>query len=216
MNNYLVMDAISTLDIDLLASHFKKKEELRKKAMNKKKANILKWSSLAACMCFVIAIGIILIPMIQNFLTEGGAVKYYSLGKTVENEYGSLTLIERDFDNGTCTFTFVKKNNSPICFKFGGVVIKEEYYDESGELHREIQVVDIVTDYENYQPEKGHEVMDVDMTITVNGNIVESIPTTPGEYEIVINYSSLYDALYRVDNMVEVIGFGNFALDDID
>ena len=216
MNKYLVADAISYLDADLLAEHLKKKEKLKNRYNSRKKTSILKWSGVAACLCVVVAIGIILIPMMQNLWTEGGTEKYYSLGKTVENEYGALTLVDRDFDNKTCTFTFVKKTDDPICFKFGGVIIKEQYTDENGETHQKIQGVDVVTNFEGYNPENGHEVMDVALKIKVNGSDVESIPTAPGEYEIVIDYSNLYGALYRVDNVVKVIGFGNFHLDNID
>ena len=216
MNKYLVADAISYLDADLLVEHLTKKEKSKNRFNSRKKMSILKWSGIAACLCVVVAIGIILIPMMQNLWTEGGTEKYYSLGKTAESEYGALTLVERDVDNKTCTFTFVKETDDPICFRFGGAVIKEEYTDENGEVHRKIQIVDVVSNRDVFQPQNGHEVMEVALLITVNGNVVESIPTTPGEYEIVIDYSSLYDSLYRVDNMVEVIGFGNFALDDID
>lgn len=216
MNKYLVTDAIGYLDTEMLAEHLKKKENLKNRSNGKKKMSILKWSSLAACLCVVVAIGIILVPMMKNLWTEGGTEKYYSLGKTVESEYGELTLVERDVDNKTCTFTFVKKTYDSICFKFGGVIVKEQYTDENGETHRKIQAVDVVTNSEGYKPENGHEVMDVALQIKVNGNVAESIPTAPGEYEIVIDYSSLYDSLYRVDNTVEVIGFGIFALDDID
>lgn len=216
MNKYLVADAISYLDTDLLAEHLKKKEKLKNRSNSRKKKSILKWSGIAACLCVVLAIGIILIPMMQNHWTEGSAEKFYALGKTVENEYGALTLVDRDFDNKTCTFTFVKKNDAPICFKFGGVIIKEQYADENGEIHQKIQVVDVVSNSEGYKPENGHEVMDVALQIKVNGNVVETIPTVPGEYEIVIDYSNLYGALYRVDNAVYVIGFGKFHLDNID
>lgn len=216
MNKYLVADAISYLDADLLTEHLKKKEKLKNRSNSGKKTSILKWSGIAACLCVVVVIGIILIPMMQNLWTEGGTENFYSLGKTVENEYGALTLVDRDFDNKTCTFTFVKKTDDPICFKFGGVIIKEQYTDENGETQQKIQVVDVVSNSEGYKPENGHKVMDVSLKIKVNGNDVETIPTAPGEYEIVIDYSNLYGALYRVDNAVYVIGFGKFHLDNID
>ena len=216
MNKYLVADAISYLDADLLTEHLKKKEKLKNRSNSGKKTSILKWSGIAACLCVVVVIGIILIPMMQNLWTEGGTENFYSLGKTVENEYGALTLVDRDFDNKTCTFTFVKKTDDHICFKFGGAIIKEQYTDENGETHQKIQAVDVVSNSEGYIPEDGHKVMDVALKIKVNGNDVETIPTVPGEYEIVIDYSSLYDSLYRVDNVVKVIGFGNFHLDNFD
>lgn len=209
MNNYIVIDAISNIDDDLLAQHLKKRLELK----NKEKKIFVKWSALAACMCFVIAISCMLVPIIQNYMTEAETVKGYSIGKTVENKYGALTLIESDVVNKTCMFTLVKKNNTPIYFKFGGVVIKEEYTDEQGVSHKKIQMVDVITHYDGYEPEHGHKVIDVNLLINVNGELVDSIPTAPGEYEIKIDYSELYNSLYAVEDVVEVLGFGNFFLE---
>ena len=215
MNNYLIVDAISYLDIDILASHLKEKARLINNVKNKKKAVIFKRSVIAAaCTCFMLVISVMLFSVIQNYVTEGGTIKYYPIGKTVENKYGALTLIESDTENKTCTFTLVKKSNTPIYFKFGGAIVEDEYTDEQGEIHQKIQVVDVVTSYDGYKPDEGHKVVDIDLLIVVNGEDAESIPTAPGEYEIKIDYSALYDYLTTVDDMVEVFKFGNFGLID--
>ena len=214
MNNYLIVDAISYLDIDILASYLKEKGRLMNKVKSKKYSSILKRSVIAACVCFALVISVMLFPAIQNYVTEGETIKYYPIGKTVENKYGALTLTESDTENKICTFTLVKKNNTPVYFKFGGVIVEDEYTDEQGEIHQKIQVVDVVTSYDGYKPDKGHKVVDIDLLIIVNGEDAESIPTAPGEYEIKIDYSALYDYLTTVDDMVEVFKFGNFGLID--
>lgn len=62
MNNYVLMDAIGYLDADMLAKHLEKKEKIRNKAKIKKKVNVLRWSVVAACLCFAIVLSAIIIP----------------------------------------------------------------------------------------------------------------------------------------------------------
>lgn len=61
MNNYLVMDAISYLDADLLAKHLEIKEKLKNRFKNKKKANLSRISVIAACLCLIITLSAIII-----------------------------------------------------------------------------------------------------------------------------------------------------------
>lgn len=56
MNNYLIMDAISYLDADMLAVHLQKKEQLQSRSQTIKRNGRLKWSVVAAIFsAFVIA-----------------------------------------------------------------------------------------------------------------------------------------------------------------
>ena len=66
MNNYLIIDAISYLDADILAKHLEKKEKIRNKAKIKKKVNVLRWSVVAACLFFAIVLSAITIPYIPT------------------------------------------------------------------------------------------------------------------------------------------------------
>lgn len=70
MNEYLVTDAINYLDTDMLAKHLKKKESLRNKSKSKKKMNILKWFTTAACFCLVLVLSVFLMNQIQNRPSE--------------------------------------------------------------------------------------------------------------------------------------------------
>lgn len=66
MNNGLFIDAVGYLDEDILAKHLTKKEKLRKKAVNKKKYNIMRWSTVAACICILVAVSIMVIPYVTE------------------------------------------------------------------------------------------------------------------------------------------------------
>ena len=54
MNNYLIIDAISYLEADLLANHLIEKEKLRNKVKSNKKAKITSWSAIASSFALII------------------------------------------------------------------------------------------------------------------------------------------------------------------
>lgn len=62
MNNYLVMDAISCLDTDLLADHLERKDKLKNKIKLKKRERFFR--QIAAVACF--AIVLIAVPLVMN------------------------------------------------------------------------------------------------------------------------------------------------------
>ena len=215
MNNYLFVDAVSHLDTDLLTEHLEKKDKLRNKLKSKRKVNILRWSAVAACLCLVIAFSAVLIPHIKNYVYEG-QMKYYNVGATVEKKNGTLTFSDVNMENHTCSFTLVKKDNSPLYFKFSGYIVEEEWTDEQGINRKKAQQYDVITPYENYEPDNGRKLYDAKLLITVNGNIVDALPSEAGEYEVMIDYSELYSSLDHVDDVVEVYNFGYFNLINIE
>ena len=56
MNKYLVIDAISYLDVELLANHLKQKDKLKTQSQIKKKSVILRWSTIVACVALILCI----------------------------------------------------------------------------------------------------------------------------------------------------------------
>lgn len=54
MSSFILDDAISYLDSDLLANHFKMKEKLKNKSESKKRMTIMRWSAVAAGFVFVV------------------------------------------------------------------------------------------------------------------------------------------------------------------
>lgn len=83
MNKYLVADAISYLDTDLLAEHLKKKEKLKNKSNSKKKMSILKWSGVVAA-CLVV---VILATFVVQYIPVSYELDYCYTGSNGEDAY---------------------------------------------------------------------------------------------------------------------------------
>lgn len=65
MNDYVLMDAITDLDTDLLEKHFAQKGKIKAKRDKCKRKNMLKWSAaVAACLILII----LAIPTVRNFI----------------------------------------------------------------------------------------------------------------------------------------------------
>lgn len=210
MNN-LMIDGITNIDEDLIEKYFKLKKKYSNKKLIRKSHRLIKWGAVVACMCLFLAASVIIIPYIQNEIYEN-QMKHYNDGAKVENKIGTLTFNDVDAENHICSFTLIKTNDSPIYFKFSGYIVEKEWTDEQGIERKKAQLVDVITPYADYSPDNGHEVLDIDLVITVNGNVVDTIPSEAGEYEITIDYSELYNTLDHVDDVVEVFKFGYFNL----
>jgi hypothetical protein len=83
MNKYLITDAISYLDADLLAKHLEKKENLKNKASIEKKKSILKWSDIAAA-CLVV---VILATFVVQYIPVSYELDYNYTGSNGEDVY---------------------------------------------------------------------------------------------------------------------------------
>ena len=83
MNKYLITDAISYLDADLLAKHLEKKENLKNKASIEKKKSILKWSGIAAA-CLVV---VILATFVVQYIPVSYELDYNYTGSNGEDVY---------------------------------------------------------------------------------------------------------------------------------
>ncbi len=210
-DNNLLMEAIDYVDDSYLAKYFNIKEKI---AQNKRKKTTKVWIkyAIAACLCFCVICVAIYTPHIIELITEGQMKVYYQ-GNVAENKYGSLILVENDSSRNTCSFTLRKTDDTPLYIKFSGYVVKEEWTDEQGINRQKVQQVDIITPFDDYTPENGREVVDVNLLIYVNGNKVDELPTDAGEYEISIDYSGLYDVLDHVDPAIEVRKFGIFIIE---
>ena len=205
-------DAITELDSDILDRYFIMKQSLAEKKKPRKRA-LVKWASLAACLCLIITASIIILPYIVEPPLEG-PYTYYYVGDIVESSLGTVTFENNNTSEGKCTFILEKKTNDPICFAFRGHTILREYLEENGAVLQEAQHYHIITPYDNYkEAASNHIVVDDKLNITVNGEQVDNIPTAPGTYEITIDYSELDNVLDRVEPAVYVIGFGTFIID---
>ena len=211
MNNYLIVDAVSYLDADLLAEHLERKEKLRIKAKNKKKVTLMRWSAIAACICLFVVISII--PRLAQHSVENES-RVTILGGTVESSWGTITYIENNSDLSQITFNMIKETDNPFYVEFRGYNVLSEWVDEDGTPHKEMEHYAIITPYEKYNEKESFVSVDDKLIIYVNGEQVDALPIKPGQYEITIDYSAANDFLDYVDTSVYVYNYGYFLLLD--
>lgn len=112
MNYYVLMDAISYLDIKLLEKHLEKKEIIKAKMLTKKRNHIVRWSALAACIALVFCA----IPIIGSLFggSHGAApisIQYADMNE-VYMQLGFETLYsDIDFDIATTNSISVSYQN---------------------------------------------------------------------------------------------------------
>ena len=209
MTNKNIYRSLGGLDPELIM-----KAAPAEKVQKKKKNGWVKWASLAACLCLVITASIVILPSILDDIFSGESAYIHFEGETVKTEKGSLTLIQENPTEYKCTFILEKTSNAPICFAFRGHTVLREYLDENGAVLQEVQHYHIITPYDNYKEAASNHIVVADkLIITVNGEQVDNIPTAPGTYEIMIDYSELGGFLDHIDPSVDIIGFGAFCLD---
>ncbi len=78
MNEFLLIDAISCLDADLLEKHLEQKLQIRDQAITKKKRMVAKWSTIAASFVVVLMIPILLWFISNNDIGFESDDMYYS------------------------------------------------------------------------------------------------------------------------------------------
>lgn len=175
MNKYLLMDAISYLDFELLAKHLEQKEKLRAKN-NKRKRNIfIKWSTIAAA-CLVALV--VAIPIILNFGEyHQGDDELFNRTNTCFETYDELTAV---IGNETLLSNFDMSN----------IVIKEmrlkheldNIYNYSS-LSFIIELPDAEFGVGIYFPPYGDKLTDYcdgTTTKTINGILVEYVDRSEG------------------------------------
>ena len=92
MNYYVLMDAISYLDVKLIEKHLEKKEKIKVKMRTKKRNRIVWWSAFAACLALVVCS----IPIIDSLFdgshgTAPISIQYADM-KEVHKQLGFDTL----------------------------------------------------------------------------------------------------------------------------
>ncbi len=215
-----MIEAFSNLDDDLVEKHFKAKEALKAKKAKPRKTVWLKWSAaVAACFCVILSM-VIIIPNVLNTNHIETPEIAYGFGENAATKYGTITLTENDRTAGTCTFVFEKTTSDLLGFTIRGYVEEESYIDENGTERVKTTQYHIITPYEDYSQiteiPDNHVVLDNQLKITVNGQEVTELPTTPGTYEITVTYTALYEFLDYVEPVIKGWGFGNFMLEELD
>ena len=212
MNQFVLDDAISCLDADLLATHLKLKEKYQRRKANHS-YRIVKWSALAACFCLLLVSSLIILPNMDDIL-HGEMQRMYFEGETMKSKDAEVTLVEADSELGVCTFEVNKKNNADMYFIFNGWISIYEWIGDDGILYLDSEDYDIITPYSEYVSKNGYIVIDNVLKITVNGQEMDCIPSEAGRYTIVIDYSQMFEIMDHVEPKVSVNGKADFALDN--
>lgn len=90
MNNHILIDAISYLDTDLLSNHLERKE---KNEANKKRIFIMRWTTIAACFCLVVAVGVYTIPNLIGYQSGLSEDEIFERSNTYFDSYEELVAI---------------------------------------------------------------------------------------------------------------------------
>lgn len=131
-------------------------------------------------------------------------------------------MTENNRAEGKCTFVFEKTGYHSLGFCLKGSVEVSRQIDENGVGLIKYEHYHILTpysgDYDSYKETNdvpvNHIILDDQFKITVNGQTVNELPTAPGNYKIMLDYSSLYELLDVVDTEISAFGFGLFSLND--
>ena len=89
----------------------------------------------------------------------------------------------------------------------------KEQTDNQGVIHQETEDFKIITQCPYYEKLPSYTTVGSLLTVTVNGEEVQSLPTTAGRYEVVIDYSALYICFDIVEKHVEVYPFADLVID---
>ena len=183
-------------------------------AMNKKKSRPVwvKWGAMAACLCLVVAV---IFPILHrdNEWTPEKPAKLHLEGAVLQTGDGSLTYHTDRFDERILAFTLVLENEISDCYlAFTADNILKEWTDNEGVIHRENELFKVITPCESFEVSVDYAIVDNALSITVNGKETEMMPTTPGTYEVVIDYSELYNQFDIVEESVEVCPFGTLVI----
>jgi len=210
MKQFVLDDAISCLDADLLATHLKLKEKYQRRKANYSR-RIVKWSALVACVVLFVMVGTVLIPIINNPPLEGPHTYYYQ-GDVVNSKNGCLTLTSVDIEAKTVTFHLIKEKKCDSYVMFTGYSIVNEWIGEDGVTYQDVKHYDMISHYDGYKSDNGYEILEDLLIISVNAEIVNELPIDKGEYEIVIDFSRVSNHVDYIRPVVEVSGFGSFVI----
>lgn len=189
MTQEKLIDAITDLDADILARYFDIKASIASKKKPKRHAWV-KWASVAACFCIVLVISVVLLKGVQTpgtpsteYIGYSATSAFYYEDDVCENEIATIT--HKGFDDTSITLFIDKKTNDPLVFAFRGWQSPDSR---------------VITNTA------------VDLIIYVNGEKVDQMPTTPGKYEVKIDYSNFVSQCDELDVMVYISNVGYFSL----
>ena len=189
MTQEKLIDAITDLDSDILDRYFDMKADLAAKKKPKKRAWV-KWASLAACFCLVLVVSVVFFKGEQTpdtpsteYIGYTATSSFYYKDDVCNNEIATIT--HKGFDDTSITLFIDKKSNDPLVFAFRGWQSPHS---------------EVITNTA------------ADLIVYVNGEKVDQMPTTPGKYEVKIDYSNFVSKCDELDVMMYISNFGYFSL----
>ena len=175
----------------------------------------LKWTAIAACLILVVAMAF---PMLNNnqWITEEGK-RLNLVGSVLRTGDGSVTYHTDNFSEHILAFTLVLENEIPACcVAFSADNILNQWTDREGVVQMENELFKVITPCTSFETffetNNSYTVVDDVLFITVNGKKATTMPTTPGTYEIVIDYSELYNRFDIVVESVDIWPFGDILI----
>lgn len=175
-----------------------------------------KWVAVAACLCVLIVGGSVIAPLLNGGGHWNGEKpqKVYLVGAVLQTGNGTLTYHTDNFDEHNLAFTIsLNRDIGYSCAVFNGYNILEEWTDENGVLHQETEMFKVITPCGDYETSMDYTVIDDILKITVNGQEVNTLPHTAGTYEVIIDYSEMYQHMDEVNTSVELWPFGEIIID---
>ncbi len=190
MTQEKLIDAITDLDSDILNRYFDMKADLASKKKPKKRTWI-KWASMAAaCFCLVLVVSVVFFKGEQTpnapsaeYIGYTATSSFYYDGDVCNSKIASIA--HKGFDDTSITLFINKKTNDPLVFAFRG------WQSPNSEV-----ITNTVAD----------------LIIYVNGEKADQMPTTPGKYEVRIDYSNFVSKCDEIDVMMYISDFGYFSL----
>lgn len=202
MNRDEIIDSLGRIDEDMIRGV----ESLRRK---KNCTAWVRWGAMAACLCLI---AMILVPILGEPMQ--GPQKLNLEGAVLENSDGSLVYHTDNYDDHIIAFTMVLERDIPYSYAaFTAYNILNEQTDNQGVIHQETEDFKIITQCPYYEKLPSYTTTVSLLTVTVNGEEVQSLPTTAGRYEVVIDYSALYICFDVVEKHVEVYPFADLVID---
>lgn len=175
MNNYLIVDAITNIDIDIVEEYLAMKKEILSahKKSNKNKINWKGWATLAAC--FVLMLSSVLIVFIMNKTNNGSGVqtpdKGYSfgIGEVCENKNWNGSYHSIVFNNVYLTEEIDGQKGYYLVF--GGNINTQSFYFRTNDSDfgldlRMIKEPDYITQSQvGFEPELSNKISEVDLLL---------------------------------------------------
>ena len=162
------------------------------------------WSAVAcACLAVIIAVGAGWLwlgdepgvePPVDERPDDRPGAYIYAVGETCVSSYG--TILYQAYEDGKITLMFDKTDDREVYWFLSGNDIKNEWLDEHGKPAYDLDHY-FASNMPDYS-ERGTRVTD-GLVFIVNGEKTTVFPTAPGHYEVVIDYTKLFDLCTEMD-----------------